>query len=603
MTNELRNIVVFGPERVHKEAPGLDILNLQIIPNTPLNTTLERNAFKYLAAYSDTFTIVKQELGGDPNYHKIKYVDLLQWLSMVSSWGAILSLPNFPMVPRKNVIRQLENIIQRNTNRFQSEDSPEISDILDQLLTLFTAAMSKAINDINGDISSNHVRWTAPVHTPCFNAKFLRARAEFLTQNPTLGREFFLSALVIPHEHLTQYITIVADRQGDNNTWYYPLITREFIDRSRNRSPEDFEAIKREVIAEYIEYKLESIPVDLHLNEDIAYTLICLNNAPVIDLIQSFFSQSRTMDRDQLYTELYNVYDWTLSPTHINIINGIKEVTNFQEFELKLRNEYSAYERDIFTRVLNGTLNVDDHFKSTADDIEKLANDTSASIMKLLTFEPSCRDSYPLGNGEFVSLHLFYVINLLLSDVDERVLSVLCVHLFSCAVVDVITDRVTELVWKSDEPPTFILDIKRKFVSGALKHCAIPYNIDTMTESFQKYVCEFVKRYNLEPSYTPFLTTLQFDRHARVKQLIKSLGENFAVDYQSLNKHEFCNNLILLVANAIAKIHSVYLHAPGDHKLVYDFSVLRAVFQSNGIGDCIIKNNPGLANIVNILPK
>lgn len=545
-----------------------------------LNDTFDQ-AFQYLCQSECKPFIIQ-------NNCPIQFNDAVGWLTMVSSWGSVLNLPNLCQLTRKNTLEVLQKQIQETKSAIENEGQD--NQILENVMKFFTDTMQRAVDQLQPALSLN---------TPIVSEENVFVPCGILeNRSPDL---YSIQHLKIYCDNVKSKIQSEEepDWEYESTQWLYPTPTRRFIDIIRkfklytkihhltleqiiqefqNATQHDtFKPLTQTPLSNDLEL-IQTLTLQyngtysneffdhvanlanqekylnfiLHPKDDTLYEqatyIIETKLATIIEKIYNYINYYNTnnekakQDLEKLQLDLViNHPYWKLSPTFVEILNNLENISqmSFDKFLHQLKTKYMVYERNIFTKYANDGFY--EYYNSLTQNYTQILNNTMQHITTIMILDKRHIDILPISNTEYVSVYLFYILLVFLArpTSETKIMLNICLHAFGCAVIDILTDNITESVWLNNDidtskPGQYVNETKKKLKQFLDKFG--PKRI--LSPEYNKAIELFVEQENLDPSYVAFFNTLFLSQQQRATHNM----EGFYKFYYEQRKQQGTNN-------------------------------------------------------------
>ena len=203
---------------------------------------------------------------------------------------------------------------------------------------------------------------------------------------------------------------------------------------------------------------------------------------------------------------------------------------------------------------------------------------------------------------------------------DDAAKRVVCIHTLTMALVDIISDRVTELTWCNTSENTFVVKILQRFETYLKsRQCQLPSSLDKLSTMYMKssvtydtIISDFIADYNannsiqLDPSYNTHLKTKNLSRKQRSIYKIKEFyirsektddmqnetKETFEQSNLDTRSTQFTNEVHLRVTNAIQSIQQQYKY----DAVVYSSKIISELLEIPQVRSKLERQNPVMFN-------
>lgn len=482
-----------------------------------------------------TFNIIR----ADKDHPFITQQNAIQYISWICGWGFI-RIDEYPYISRTDVLEQIKDYVENHATLFMADETTEqkMGSFIKELLSTLANTIDSMSSTLLPIDESPNIRLPLQMHMPPLSVfelfkkiiqsewkyediehycipstseQMIKDELEFFAQNKTL-RPYTQH---LTGSYLVIYKMLTDDPNADLQQVFYEAMKKSHEITFHKHTHKGLSILKAEV-ADYIN------------SLEIAVQVPASN-----DRKQHFEIIRRQLLRNMNYS-----YQLFLFYKHLE---EFKRIENCEQLHIAINNILAEPAQLLLNMLENrGSAELEYHKYITTPMASMFANveGLHVELCKYVQFKES-KLGFPYGMVDIISAHLFQIVLLMMSNVDQETTSKLCFHAFGSVIVDFFYQRVMD-VWKADVPVSpytnYILSKYKPLQKYKINSYA-QLTTDPNVNGFQNDIKTLIEHEKLDNSFFDFFLTFNFSFNDRYIYNLESFARKLKSEHNA-NIHE-----------------------------------------------------------------
>lgn len=528
--------------------------------------------------------------------------DAVQFISWIHGWGFI-RIKEYPHISRTDVLEQIKDYVENNANMFMADEATEqkLGSFIKELLQTLTDTIDSMSSTLLSIDENPDIRLPLQMHMPPLSVfelfkKIVQSGCDInniehlcipQTSEKMLKDEleyFSYNKMFRPYtQHLTGPYLVIYKLLTDNPNADLAYVYQEALKKSH------------EMTFLYNQHKGLSI-----LKAEVADYINSLEIAVMVTAENDRIHHFEIL-RKQLLRHMNNSYQLFLFYQNFD---KLKNITTYENLHLVLDDILKKPAKLLLNMLENQSIaetEYENHIVKPMATLFKNLEGIHVELCKYTQYKDS-KLGYPYGMVDIISAHLFQIVLLMMSGVDQDTTSKLCFHAFGSVIVDFFYQRILT-VWKAEPPispyTNYVLS-KYKPIQKYKINTLSQLTSDPNVNAFQSEIKALIEQEKWDNSFFDFLLTFNFNFNDRYVYNLESFARKLKAEHNAnIQEKTFGKDILEKINEEIRKsqaaldnMHEGRKHDPNAIYL-YTKKVIFAVIFATGVNEFIKKFHNG----------